>query len=198
MPVTYTINSNDVLAVSGDSALTAGVIFNWTSQTITVPASTAFVNAQWLVDHAKYAEFSDVGYARKAIIEAYGKYKKGVDPSTGFDILAGVETILLDNWILITAKTSGTFLVKDVFKVDGAYPIAPNPQVNLQYQTSLGVALAQIASGSGGGGDGSFTNLDRAKLNSLPQDTKEAIEASNTLAQESTLKQTKNIILASL
>jgi hypothetical protein len=71
-----------------------------------------------------------------------------------------VEVILLDQWIIRTAKTSGAFVARDIYKVDGSYPIAPNPLVNLQYQTAQGILLVQFASGSSDG----FTNTDRAVL----------------------------------
>jgi len=162
MPPSYTVTTGDVASVAADSKLTAGTVFDWGSQTITIPASTSVVDAQWLADAARFAEMTTIGYARPNIVSPQGKYKKGVDPATGLDLLAGVEVILLDQWIIRTAKTSGFFVVRDIYKVDGGYPIAPNPLVNLQYQTAQGVSLVQLAA-SGGGGDG-FTNTDRAVL----------------------------------
>lgn len=149
MAPTYTITSGDVASASGDSSLVAGVVFDWGSQIISVPSSVPVVNAQWVVDHAKFAESTVVGMSRKKICDAYGKYKKGVDPETSLDILAGVEAILLDSWLISTTKTSGVFLVKDVYKPDGSYPIAPNPSVELRYQNALGLGLVQ-PSGEGG------------------------------------------------
>lgn len=151
MAPTYTITNGDVASVAPDSLLAVGVEFDYGNQTITVPDSVSVVSAQWVVDNARFVEATPFGVARPPIVSAYGKYKKGIDPETGFDILAGVEAILLDDWIIATAKVSGAFLVKDVFKVDGSFPVTPpsTTDVQVQYQTAQGVSLATI---SGGGG----------------------------------------------
>lgn len=150
MAPSYTITSGDVASVDPSSRLTAGVEFDYGLQRITAPSSVSFIDAQWLVDHCRFVESTLMGAARKPIIDPYGKYVKGVDPLTSQPVLAGIEAILLDSWLIATAKTSGVFLVRDIFKADGSFPIFDNPAVEIRYQTSQGLSLVQLP-GSGGG-----------------------------------------------
>lgn len=160
--VAYTVTSDDVFSVDLESRLVAGVVFDYDLQEIQIPPSVSFIDGQWLVDHARFVESTTIGSIRPTIVNPYGKYVKGIDPITGLDVLAGIEVILLDNWLLVTNKTSGSFIAQDIFKPDGSYPIKNNPLVQLQYKTSQGLSLVQLASGGG------FTTADRNHLNSIP------------------------------
>jgi hypothetical protein len=173
MAPSYTITSGDVASVDPSSALVAGTIFDYGIQRITVPNSVAFVDAQWIVDNCRFVEATLLGVSRKPIIEPYGKYTKGIDPLTGLPVKAGIEVILLDGWLIATAKSSGLFLVRDVFKSDGSFPIFDNPAVEIRYQTSQGISLVQLTAG---GGDG-FTPSDRSILQTTQSDAAKARKA---------------------
>jgi hypothetical protein len=149
MPVTYTVTASDVASVSANSALREGTIFDWTNQVITFAAAVSAVDAQTLIDNARFAESTAIGVSRKSIVQAFGKYKKGVDPVSGLDIFAGVEAILLDGWKIATAKTTGIFLAKDIYRTDGSFPVIYQAGVEIRYQSSIGLALAQVSSGTG-------------------------------------------------
>lgn len=154
----YTITSNDVSVVAPESKLTAGVVFDWGAQEIRVPPSVSAVNARWLVDNCRFAEQSDVGIARSQIVDAFGNYQKGIDPETLLPEYAGVDAILLDNWLVVTEKTTGDFVITDVLKADGSFPYEPVAGVNIRYVTATRASVVQVDTG------GTFTADDRAKL----------------------------------
>lgn len=181
MPPSYTITTTDVASVANTSKLVVGTVFDWGTQTILIPSTVAVVDAQWLVDAAKFAEATAIGVARQSIVSAFGKYKKGVDPETGLDILAGVEVILLDGWLVQTAKVSGSFLIKDTYKTDGSFPFVSNPNVQIRYQTALSTSLVRLPSSEGS--------------SSL---TLQQIEASAILAKEATAQAARNAAIANL
>ena len=145
MPVTYTITAADVASVDPGSALTEGVAFNWDTEIITAPNTVSLVTAQWLVDHARFAAATVPGIARPSIVDGRGKYQTGIDEN-GDPELEEVNAILLRNWRIATAKTSGQFTVDNVFRPDGSYPIVNNPAVEIRYAVSRrGVLLNPTA-----------------------------------------------------
>jgi hypothetical protein len=183
MAPTYTITAADVAAVSADSALVAGVEFDWgsTPKMIKVPASVSQVDPQWLVDHCRIAEASDVGLARPFIIAADGKVQTGTDPITGLPTLTSITPVLQDDWVIETQKTSGLFVIVDAYNptytdATGDFPFVEVSGVKIVYSTTRNGTIQQIASGDAGG----FTGSDRTTLNA----TATAISALNDLSAE--------------
>lgn len=154
MPVTYTITSGDVASVSGASRLTEGVTFDWSNQKIYVPSSVQQVTAQWVVDNCRFAESLSKGLSRPQIIVGAGKVQIGTDPDTLSPISTPTIAIFLDEWRIVTQKTSGVFVVRDIYmNLDASSPI-PYENVTgvfIQYLTSVTGAVATVESGGGGG-----------------------------------------------
>jgi hypothetical protein len=147
MPVTYTISVGDVSAVS---TLTAGVVFDWTNETITFPTLVNQVTAQSLVNHIRFAEDRFVGMGRPPILfNTGGKTNIGTDPDTSSPITTPVVAILEDSWEIVTAKTSGVFVVRDIYRADGSIPYQDVAGVFIQYLTTVSGAVANTTTGSG-------------------------------------------------
>lgn len=166
MPPTYTITADDVASVAPGSSLTAGVAFDFGNQKITVPSSVPQTSAQWVVDHARFVEESLLGVARPRIVVAGGKTQLSIDPETGLPIATAPVAILQDGWSIVTAKSSGSFIVRDVFKPDGSVPYDSVVGVFIQYLTSIGATVVSVDSGGGGG----YTTADRTRDNQIAAD----------------------------
>jgi hypothetical protein len=152
MAVTYTITSTDVSNVSPSSKLREGVICDWTNQKIYVPATVGQVTAQWVIDNCRFLEMTAIGLSRARIVEGGGKTQIGVDFDTGSPIETPTIAILQDEWKLVTQKTTGTFIVKDVYMRLGALTSIPYDDVAgvfIQYLTAVSGAVATVTSGSG-------------------------------------------------
>jgi hypothetical protein len=165
MPVTYTITSGDVASVSGTSRLTAGVEFDWTNQKIYIPSGVAQVNAQFAIDNCRFAESLFKGSGRPQIIVGAGAVQIGVDPDTLAPIATPTIAIFQDEWRLVTEKTSGIFVVRDIYaNLDASTPIPYDDVagVFIQYLTSVTGAVATVSTGDGG-----FTSTDRTALTTL-------------------------------
>ena len=152
MPVTYTITSGDVASVSNASLLTAGIQFDWTNQKIYIPSTVAQVNAQFAVDNCRFAEALFSGMARPQIIVGAGAVQIGVDADTLAPIKTPTIAIFQDEWRIVTEKTSGIFVVRDIYaNLDASTPI-PYDDVGgvfIQYLTSVTGAVATVNTGSG-------------------------------------------------
>jgi hypothetical protein len=152
MPVTYTITSGDVASVSGTSLLTAGVVFDWTNQKIYIPSGVAQVNAQFAIDNCRFAEGLFPGLARPQIIVGGGALQIAIDPDTLAPIRTPTVAIFQDEWRIVTEKTSGIFVVRDIYaNLDASTPIPYDdvPGVFIQYLTSVTGAVATVTTGSG-------------------------------------------------
>ena len=154
MPVTYTITSGDVASVDAASSLVAGVIFDWTNQVIKIPDTINSIGPQWIVDHARFAADTIKGMARGTIVKASGKIQKGTDPDTLTPILTAVTPTLQENWIVETLKTSGTFIITDIYnpsytEINGIPPYVDVAGVDIRYRETSNAVIAQITTGSG-------------------------------------------------
>lgn len=153
MPVTYTVTSADVASVILGSRLTEGVTFDWTNQKISVPSTVAQVTAQWAIDNCRFAESLFKGMSRPQIIVGAGKNQIGIDPDTLLPIETPAIAIFQGEWRIVTEKTSGVFVVKDVYMNLEASSTIPYDDVNgvfIQYLTSVTGAVATISTGEGG------------------------------------------------
>lgn len=138
MPETYTVTASDVASVDSASTLTTGVVFDWTSQTITVPSSVNGVSGQWAVDNARFAEATTIGTARPKIIDATGNVQIGTDPSTNQPIVTGVLGILLDGWKVVSLKGTGEeFTIRDIYKTDASLPYDSNTEADVIYRQTI-------------------------------------------------------------
>jgi hypothetical protein len=183
MAPTYTITSADVAAVSGDSALVAGVEFDWgsTPRKIKPPASVSLVNAQWIVDHCRFAEAVSVGMGRPPILTAAGKVQTGTNPITGNPELTSITPSLQLDWVIETQKSSGVFIIEDVYNptytaANGTPPYINVSGVDIRYVVTRNSTIQQIAAGDTGG----FTSSDRTTLNA----TATAVSSLNNLSAE--------------
>jgi hypothetical protein len=152
MPVTYTITADDVASVSGSSLLTAGVEFDWTNQKINIPSTVAQVNAQFAIDHCRFAEDLFKGSARPQIIVGAGAVQIGVDADTLAPIQTPTIAIFQDEWRIVTEKASGIFVVRDIYANLDASTSIPYDDVAgvfIQYLTSVTGAVATVTTGSG-------------------------------------------------
>jgi hypothetical protein len=152
MPVSYTITSDDVSSVSVTSKLRAGVRFDWSDQKIYIPVSVNQVTAQFLIDNCRFAEATFIGSARPRIVVGAGAVQIGIDPDTLSPIATPTVAIFDENWKVITEKTSGNFVVKDIYmNLDAETPI-PYDDVNgvfIQYLTSVTGAVATVSTSGG-------------------------------------------------
>lgn len=149
MPLTYTISSSDVLASPN---LVAGVVFDFTNKKIQVPSSVNQVSGQWIVDHCRKAEDTFIGIGNTgdiAIVDGSGKVQLGVDPDTLLPIVTGVKAVLRSTWRIVTLKTSGQFVIFDVYKPDGSLPYDNVSGVDIRYRQSLDSSLVTTDSGGG-------------------------------------------------
>jgi hypothetical protein len=181
MPVTYTITSGDVASVSSSSRLTAGVEFDWTNQKIYIPSGVAQVNAQFAIDNCRFAESLFKGSGRPQIIVGAGAVQIGIDPDTLAPIATPTIAIFQDEWRLVTEKTSGVFVVRDIYtNLDASTPIPYDDVagVFIQYLTSVTGAVATVDTGGGG-----FTGSDRSKLTETWQ--RAGLDADNPVTRES-------------
>ena len=149
MPVTYTITAADVSSVDPASALTAGVVFNWDDSTITTPASIVGIDGQWVVDHARFAEATDIGMTRPQITEGSGKVQIGIDPISLLPELTGVFAILLNDWEVVTQRASGQeFTVVDVYKKDASLPYDNTVDADVIYRQTVNPTISNVNTGS--------------------------------------------------
>ena len=154
MPVTYTITASDVASADPASALTEGIIINWTDEIIHVPASVNSINPQWIVDHGQFAASTHIGIARPSILTASGKIQTGTDPDTGDPIFTSITPVLQRNWRIETLKLSGTFQITDIFnptytKANGVPPYIDTAGVDIRYIQTRNATIAQVSTGSG-------------------------------------------------
>ena len=146
MPETYTITAGDVSGVDSSSLLTAGVVFNWTDQTITVPASVNGITGQWMVDNGRFAEDTVLGIARPKIVNATGNVQIGTDPSTSQPIVTGVLGILLDAWQIITLKGTGEeFTIQDIYKTDASLPYDNTVAADVIYRQTINPTVVFVS-----------------------------------------------------
>lgn len=146
MPETYTITASDVSGVDSSSLLTAGVIFNWTDQTVTVPASVNGVTGQWMVDNARFAEDTILGIARTKIVDATGNVQIGTDPSTSQPIVTGVLGILLESWQIVTLKGAGEeFTIQDIYKTDASLPYDNTVAADVIYRQTINPTVVFVS-----------------------------------------------------
>jgi len=192
MAPTYTITAADVAAVSGDSALVEGVEFDWgsTPRKIKPPASVSLVNAQWIVDHCRFAEAVFVGMGRPPILTAAGKVQTGTNPVTGNPELTSITPSLQLDWVIETQKNSGVFIIEDVYNptytaANGTPPYINVSGVDIRYVVTRNSTIQQISSGDAGG----FTATDRTTLQSA--NTQATTAATNTGTLESRLTETR-------
>jgi hypothetical protein len=152
MPVSYTITNDDVSSVSVTSKLRAGVRFDWTNQKIYIPSSVNQVTAQFIIDNCRFAEDAFIGLARPQIIVGAGAVQIGVDPDTFSPIATPTVAIFDEEWKIVTEKTSGTFVVKDVYMNLDASTSIPYDDVEgvfIQYLTSVTGAVATVSTSGG-------------------------------------------------
>lgn len=201
MPATYTITAADVAAVSGDSALVEGVEFDWTStpKKIKPPASVSLVDAQWIVDHARFAEDRDVAMARPSILTASGKIQTGTNPVTGNPELTSITPVLQDNWVIETQKSSGVFVVQDIYNptytaANGVPPYINVSGVDIRYVVTRNSTIQQISGGDAGG----FTSSDRTQLTTAATQSTAANTAIAALNDLSTADVTSAVDLSTI
>ncbi|MEM6866996.1 MAG: hypothetical protein AAF528_01235 [Cyanobacteria bacterium P01_C01_bin.121] len=169
MPPTYTITAADVASVDASSALVEGVMFDWGTQRIKPPTTVSQVDPQWLVDHCRFAEDTLIGSTREHIIEASGKVQIGRNAITGDPELTGITPVLQNDWVIETQKTSGLFVITDVYnptytQSSGTPPYIDIPGVDIRYVTTRNSTIQQISSGNGGGSGGEGGGLGPGAL----------------------------------
>lgn len=142
--------------------ITPSVVFDFGAQIISVPISVGIIDGQWLINHARQAEESSVGQAYPAIAVGSGKVEIDTDIVTGLPIFTGVLGILKSGWLIQTLKTSGRFVITDVFKSGGALPYLDTAGIDIRYRQTLNSTVTSTNTGGGG-----FTGSDRATLNKL-------------------------------
>lgn len=181
MAVTYTITAGDVSGVTPGSRLTEGVTFDWTNQKVFIPDTVSSVTSQFIVDNARFAEETTAGKARRQIVEGAGKTQIGSDPDSGLPIFTPTVAIFRDNWKIVSQKTTGDFVIRDVYADTGSITNIPYDAVAgvfIQYLTSVTGAVSQVNAGGGGGGGGASA----ADIWSYPQRTLTGTQATNLAA----------------
>lgn len=148
------------------------LIFNWTSQIIEVPSTVSVITAQELVNSCREAETSEQGILYTKIINAVGK-----DQLSG-SILIGITVTLLENWKILSNKTSGFFTLLDgnIITHDASTPFADNNGITYQTILIQGGVIAQTSGGSG------LSTAEHNQLMSLPTaiETGEAVWTTGT------------------
>ena len=153
MPVTYTITNTDestALGISAQSRVKAGVVFNWDAQTISIPAVINQVDSLFLISNCRWVEENLAGIARPQIVDGGGKTRIGTDIDTNAAIETPPVAILRDEWKIVTLKTSGSFVVKDIYPAIGSTSPVPYENVTgvfIQYLTSVTGAVAFLTTG---------------------------------------------------
>jgi len=181
MPVTYTITAGDVGGVTPGSRLTEGVTFDWTNQKVFIPDTVGSVTSQFIMDNARFAEETTAGKARRQIVEWAGKTQIGSDPDSGLPIFTPTVAIFRDDWKIVSQKTTGDFVIRDVYADTGSITNIPYDAVTgvfIQYLTSVTGAVSQVNAGGGGGGGGASA----ADIWSYPQRTLTGTQATNLAA----------------
>lgn len=148
------------------------IVFNYTSQIIRVPSTISVLTAQELIDAIREAESYDGGMLFNKIANATGK-----DALSG-SVLIGITLTLLENWKILSDKTSGFFTVQDgnIIRHDATTPFAPNNYITYQQILIQGGVIANTNTGSG------LSTDEHNKLMGLPSalETGEAVWTTGT------------------
>lgn len=82
--------------------------FRFEDQRILIASNQDYVLVQDVLNFARQAEDSIIGISyQNPIVKDSGKDTLGIDPSTGLQIVTGLNVQLLDDWKFISLKTSG-------------------------------------------------------------------------------------------
>jgi hypothetical protein len=143
MAPTYTTIAN-----GSNPNIIPGVVFDWGTSKITIPSGVDSINSQQLYDtvasQAQDGSNGSPGQAYPPIAEAGGKIQIGVGSYTG------VITSLLGSWKIVTAKTSGSFTVTDIYiKGSSAEPFDRVAGVAYAWEKTVNPTLQTISTGSG-------------------------------------------------
>ena len=120
---------------------------DFTNQEINIDSNYDTIQVQELNDAAREAEAQGVGCAFPPICRTSGKSTLDVD--TG--VTTGITFELLDNWLVYSEKTGGSFKVYggNLIRADGEDPFKANPLVTYVAILSAASTIVSISTGSG-------------------------------------------------